>query len=97
MKKIFGKKGVISINQIVPIILVLVIAAFIVGIGVLSSSELRDAVSTDVGSFQYMPVNNSIGAMFNLTAQLPLFGTIVGLFIILGVIFLLVRGNVSVR
>lgn len=91
MKKLFGRKGVIQVNQIVPIIITLVVIAFVIGIGVLSASELRDQLTS--ATPEYNAVNNTIGGMFNLSAQLPLFGTIVGLFIILGIIFLLVRAK----
>lgn len=89
----YKKKGVIQLNQIVPILVTILIIAFVLGISVLAATEFRDQLTTN--SPEYNAVNNTIGAMFNLSAQLPLFGTIVGLFIILGVIFLLVRGRVG--
>lgn len=188
-----GKKGIIQLNQITPILVTILIAAFIIGITVISASEIRDQSSssgsvingtldgpgstanTSMGAIQisssgitvanksvggpdtthtidsranggectlytspvnvwrcgnftlwidhgtmsindsfmqsdvmifnythaqfpigYVAVNNTIGSVFNLSGQLPLFGTIVGLFIILGIIFLLVGKKISI-
>lgn len=85
------KKGIIQINEIVPILVTLLIIAFVIGISVLASSQFRDTLTA--GTVEFDAVNNTIAAMFNLSEQLPLFGTIIGLFIILGVIFLLVRAR----
>lgn len=186
------KKGIISIEQIVPILVTLLVMAFVIGITVISADELRQDLQTtgtvvngtvdgaagnislgntliDLATFdianisggtgahfripyedvadctnnqdQAIPVlrcgnytvygnpglilfnqtdaqeaaavyefnfshtqnppasravNNTIGSVFNLTEQLPLFGTIIGLFIILGVIFLLVRNKITI-
>lgn len=97
MKK--TKKGVIQLNQITPILITLLIAGFVIGIAVIASGELVTELGTNATHTLNpgaLAVNNTIGAVFNLSSQLPLFGTIIGLFIILGIIFLLVRGNVRI-
>ncbi len=97
------KKGIIQINEIVPILVTLLIIAFVIGITVIAGTELRNDLITGAGTTDnetnaaFQSVNNTIASVFNLSEQLPLFGTIIGLFIILGVIFLLVRSKVSIQ
>jgi len=72
-----------SLNDLPNVVLLVVIAAVVVGVGATVTSELGEDLTGDAAS----AVGNGTEGLVNISTKLPLIGTIVALAIILGVIF----------
>jgi hypothetical protein len=71
------------LNDLPDVVLLVVVAAVVVGIGATITADL----STSLSGTAQQAVDNGTEAMSKIGSKLPLIGTIVALAIVLGVVF----------
>lgn len=90
LKNIFAKKSKgVSLADLQSVAMTFVVIGILAGVGVLITTQMEDDVTSQDAS---NALNNSTRGITNLTARLPLIGTIAGFIVLLGfVIGLLAR------
>jgi hypothetical protein len=76
-----------TLNDLPDTVLIVVVAAVVVGIGATITADLSTSLGGNANATARQAMDNGTEAMSKIGSKLPLIGTIVALAIVLGVVF----------